>query len=112
MLDATPAKREHARMITQRFHLYVERTDASMNMARFYAISIEPDLFGEACLMRRWGRIGTKGQTMIQRFDTEREAVVQFLDLLQKKRQRGYSTISRNRHASDRACHEVKSSAR
>ena len=57
-----------------------------MNMARFYAMSIETNLFGEACLARRWGRIGEKGQTMIQHFETERDAVAMFLDLLRKKR--------------------------
>jgi predicted DNA-binding WGR domain protein len=41
-------------MITQPYHLYVERTDVTKNMARFYAMAIEPNLFGEACLMRRW----------------------------------------------------------
>jgi hypothetical protein len=40
----------------------VERIDARKNMARYYAMSIEPNLFGEACLIRRWGRIGASGQ--------------------------------------------------
>lgn len=82
-------------MITQPYHLYVERTDDTKNMARFYAISIEPNLFGEACLVRRWGRIGTKGQTMSHHFKNEREAVVLFLDLLRRKKRRGYSTVVR-----------------
>ncbi|NEI67322.1 WGR domain-containing protein [Rhizobium leguminosarum] len=61
-------------MIAQRYQLYVERTDASKNMARYYAMSIEPNLFGEACLIRRW----------------EEEAVRLFLQLLRKRRSRGY----------------------
>ena len=32
-------------------------------MARFYAISVEPTLFAETALVRRWGRIGTSGTT-------------------------------------------------
>lgn len=82
-------------MINQPYHLYVERSDATKNMARFYAMPIEPNLFGEACLMRRWGRIGTKGQTMSQHFETEREAVALFLDLLRQKKRRGYAAVVR-----------------
>nr|CAD6437697.1 WGR domain-containing protein [Rhizobium sp. Q54] len=44
-------------MISQPCHLYVERSDASMNMARYYAMSIEANLFGDVCLLRKWGRI-------------------------------------------------------
>ena len=82
-------------MITQPYNLHVEKTDLSKNMARFYAMAIEPNLFGEACLMRRWGRIGTKGQTMSQHFETEREAVALFLDLLRQKKRRGYAAVVR-----------------
>ncbi|AGS25168.1 MULTISPECIES: WGR domain-containing protein [Rhizobium] len=77
-------------MISQPYHLYVERVDASKNMARYYAMSIEPNLFGDICLLRKWGRIGTKGQTMIQHFGREKEAVQLFLELLRQKRKRGY----------------------
>jgi predicted DNA-binding WGR domain protein len=77
-------------MIAQPYHLYIERTDAEKNMARFYAISIEPTLFGEACLMRRWGRIGTRGQLKVHHFEREEEAVELFLELISRKRARGY----------------------
>ena len=94
-LDEDPQKHDHAGMITQPYHLYVERTDLTKNMARFYAMSIEPNLFGEACLMRCWGRIGTSGQTKSHNFETEREAVVLFLDLLRQKKRRGYAAVVR-----------------
>ena len=77
-------------MIAQPYQLYVERTDASKNMARYYAMSIEPNLFGEACLIRRWGRIGARGQRLIHHFKREEEAVGLFLQLLRQKRRRGY----------------------
>jgi predicted DNA-binding WGR domain protein len=80
-------------MIIQPYRLYVERTDVARNMARFYAMSIEPTLFGKACLTRRWGRIGTSGQMMSHHFETEDEAVILFLDLLRQKRRRGYSAV-------------------
>lgn len=92
-MDGAPEKHDHADMITQPYRLYVERTDVSKNMARFYAMAIEPNLFGEACLTRCWGRIGTKGQTMRHHFASEREAVVLFLALLLQKRRRGYCTV-------------------
>lgn len=82
-------------MITQPYRLYVERSDIAKNMARFYAMSIQPNLFGEACLTRRWGRIGTAGQTMSHNFETEQEAVVLFLDLLRQKKRRGYAAVVR-----------------
>ncbi|AGB73287.1 MULTISPECIES: WGR domain-containing protein [Rhizobium] len=77
-------------MIAQPYHLYVERTDVAKNMARYYAMSIEPNLFGDVCLLRKWGRIGSKGQMMIHHFGREEEAVDLFLDLLRRKRKRGY----------------------
>ncbi|MGO7335734.1 WGR domain-containing protein [Rhizobium leguminosarum] len=77
-------------MIAQRYQLYVERIDAKKNMARYYAMSIEPNLFGDACLIRRWGRIGARGQRREHHFTREEEAVRLFLQLLRKRRSRGY----------------------
>jgi hypothetical protein len=50
--------------------LMLERRDASRNMARFYVLAIEPTyvlaieptLFGDATLVREWGRIGSTGR--------------------------------------------------
>lgn len=80
-------------MITQSYRLYVERTDRRHNMARFYALAIERTLFGEICLIRRWGRIGTRGQELAHYFENERDAVLLFLDLTRRKRHRGYLPI-------------------
>ncbi len=89
-LDENWRPSDYAGMLIQPYHLYVERTDEARNMARFYAMTIEPNLFGEICLTRRWGRIGAQGQTKIQHFASERDAVATFLDLLRQKRNRGY----------------------
>lgn len=43
--------------------LCFRRIDGQRNMARFYCLSVEPTLFGEAVLVRAWGRIGTRGQS-------------------------------------------------
>ncbi|MGO7042357.1 WGR domain-containing protein [Rhizobium acaciae] len=77
-------------MIAQPYQLYIERIDAARNMARYYAMSIEPTLFGQACLVRRWGRIGAGGQRLVQYFQYEKEAVDLFLAFLRQKRSRGY----------------------
>lgn len=77
-------------MTKHAFYLYVERTQPAINMARFYALSIEPSLFGTISLVRRWGRIGTTGQEKIHLFEDETEAVTLFLHVARQKRQRGY----------------------
>ncbi|MBY3029468.1 WGR domain-containing protein [Rhizobium leguminosarum] len=73
--------------------LYIERIDPSKNMARFYALSIEPNLFGETSLVRSWGRIGSRGQQKIHVFDSEAKAVDLLLSLLRRKRSRGYRVL-------------------
>ncbi|TAT71426.1 WGR domain-containing protein [Rhizobium ruizarguesonis] len=77
-------------MTVQPYRLYIERIDPSKNMARFYALSIEPNLFGETSLVRSWGRIGSRGQQKIHVFDSETKAVDLLLSLLRRKRSRGY----------------------
>nr|ASK49644.1 hypothetical protein [Agrobacterium vitis] len=77
-------------MITQPYHLYVERIAPEKNMARFYALAVQPTLFGEVSLARAWGRIGTRGQQMLLLFDNENQATNLFLDVLREKRKRGY----------------------
>nr|WP_246729282.1 WGR domain-containing protein [Rhizobium leguminosarum] len=61
-LDVAALCDDHDGMIAQPYQLYVERTDPAKNMARYYAMEIEQTMFGEACLVRRWGRIGKRGQ--------------------------------------------------
>ncbi|NEI06605.1 WGR domain-containing protein [Rhizobium leguminosarum] len=80
-------------MTVQPYRLYIERIDPSKNMARFYALSIEPNLFGETSLVRSWGRIGSRGQQKIHVFDSEAKAVDLLLTLLRKKRSRGYRIL-------------------
>ncbi|GAK72747.1 hypothetical protein RRU01S_27_01360 [Agrobacterium rubi TR3 = NBRC 13261] len=77
-------------MITQPYHLYVERIAPEKNMARFYSLAVQPTLFGDVSLVRAWGRIGTRGQQMVHLFDNESHAIDLFLDVLREKRKRGY----------------------
>lgn len=77
-------------MSKQLYRLCVQRIDPRRNMARFYAMSIEPTLFGDASLVRNWGRIGTRGQWRIDLFRSESEANKRLFALLQEKRRKGY----------------------
>ncbi|VVT01305.1 WGR domain-containing protein [Hoeflea sp. EC-HK425] len=77
-------------MIAQPYHIYIERTDPTKNMARYYALEISGTLFGETCLTRTWGRIGRRGQSKMHMFENEQKAVDLFLDLMRQKRSRGY----------------------
>lgn len=70
--------------------VHLRRIDPSQNMRRFYSLSIQPTLFGGASLVRDWGRIGTRGQSMIETFDTGGEADDAMTRLERSKRRRGY----------------------
>ncbi|MGO7324352.1 WGR domain-containing protein [Rhizobium ruizarguesonis] len=80
-------------MTVQPYRLYIERREPDKNMARFYALSIEPNLFGGTSLVRSWGRIGSRGQQKIHVFDSEAKAVDLLLTLLRRKRSRGYRVL-------------------
>jgi len=44
------------------------------NRQRFYAISLERNLFGAWTVIRQWGRLGTHGQQRTSWHDTQEEA--------------------------------------
>ena len=68
----------------------LRRIDPSLNMRRFYRMSLQPDLFGGVDVVREWGRIGWRGQFLIERHSCEDEAVSSMLALETAKRRRGY----------------------
>ena len=77
-------------MLAQPYRHYVERSDVTRNVARYYAMEISATLFGEIRLTRAWGRIGAQGQAKTHHFESEDDAVRLFLSLICKKRARGY----------------------
>lgn len=77
-------------MHAQSYRLHIQRVDPNRNMARYYELSLEPTLFGEISLVRAWGRIGRRGQRRVDLFATEKRAVEVFLEILRKKRAKGY----------------------
>ena len=53
----------------------MRRIEPEKNMRRFYAMSIQPTLFGEWAVVRSWGRIGTTGRTQLDIHNGPGEAI-------------------------------------
>ena len=70
--------------------LVLERVDRTKNMARYYVLSVEPTLFAELSLVRRWGRIGGVGRTRIDLHASPPLAQIALNTWLERKRRRGY----------------------
>ncbi len=69
--------------------LVLRRVDPETNVHRFYALMIECDLFGRVVLVRRWGRIGTRGRERTD-LHADETAPAEALVNLAAKRRRGY----------------------
>jgi predicted DNA-binding WGR domain protein len=74
-------------------HLVLHRIDPERHVARFYSLMIERDLFGTTRLVRNWGRIGTKGQELVEVFADEIEAGQALETVAAAKRRRGYQDL-------------------
>lgn len=70
--------------------LYLERIDAGQNMARFYCLAVEVDLFGDIVSIRRWGRIGGSGRQITSQWESVTDALGDIERYAAAKRQRGY----------------------
>lgn len=78
---------------TESLPVHLRRIDPTQNMRRFYALAIQPTLFGGASVIRNWGRIGSNGQAMMQTFDRPDEADDALRRLERSKRRRGYRDV-------------------
>ena len=70
--------------------IHLTHVDPDQNMARFYEMSVQPTLFGEATVFRNWGRIGTRGQSMMVTYPGANEAAAAVTKLERQKQRRGY----------------------
>lgn len=70
--------------------LLLHRRDPDRNMARFYRLSLEPNLFGGVSLVRNWGRIGTTGRLRIDLHPDEAAAERARTGIAARKQRRGY----------------------
>ncbi|WP_254436081.1 WGR domain-containing protein [Ruegeria arenilitoris] len=73
--------------------VHLIHVDPDVNMARFYGIELQPTLFGEVCVLRTWGRIGTNGQAMMVTYDDETQAAEALQKLEKQKLRRGYVPV-------------------
>jgi len=73
---------------------YLTCINPEQNKHRFYSIAVQDGLFGDFYLIRHWGRIGTKGRSMSQGFDTLEQVQRQIDRLLQIRKRHGYSLKS------------------
>ncbi|MCE2576728.1 WGR domain-containing protein [Komagataeibacter sp. FNDCR2] len=73
---------------------YMRRIHPEKNEWRYYAMTVQPDLFGGAALLRRWGRIGSEGTTRLDLYTNEGEAANALAALVRHRKKRGYQVIS------------------
>ncbi len=70
--------------------IHLEKIDAQANCYRFYEIGIERDLFAEAALVVRWGRIGGRGRSRIAGSGSTAQAHDMATRILQLRLKHGY----------------------
>jgi len=68
----------------------LRRIDPAKNMARFYAMEVQLDLFGAIMLMRQWGRLGTGGRIAGEPYASIALAKNALERQAARKRRRGY----------------------
>ena len=69
----------------------LEKIIPEKRQCRFYVMNVTRTLFGEWCLIREWGRIGsTGGQSMTDYTDSKEEAETALTKLSDQKCRRGY----------------------
>jgi predicted DNA-binding WGR domain protein len=73
----------------------LRRIDPARHMARFYAMDVQPDLFGCIILTKQWGRIGTHGRRVGESHATEALAVAALQRQAERKRRGGISKAQR-----------------
>jgi predicted DNA-binding WGR domain protein len=68
----------------------LRRIDPAQNMARFYRLDVQPDLFGGWSFTREWGRIGQPGTVKTLPCPSESEGLAALERQSRAKRKRGY----------------------
>ncbi len=68
----------------------LQRRDAAENVSRFYRLDVQPDVFGQWSLSRKWGRIGSAGTLLVQSFPTQANAEAAAARLRRLKERKAY----------------------
>ncbi len=74
--------------------IYLEYHDEEQNKHRFYQLFVMVGLFSDWSLVREWGRIGSAGTVRKDIFETEAEAELARIDILQQKVKKGDCLLS------------------
>ena len=74
-------------------YAYLVSVDPSLNRYRFYTLSWQPSLFGGGAIVRRWGRIGSKGRWRALFFGSRGEAQKTMEEILKRRLGHGYSVV-------------------
>ncbi len=69
---------------------YLTNIDPKQNRYRFYYITVQPGLFENFRLIRRWGRVGSEGRRLSRSFETIEELNKEIQRLLRIRERRGY----------------------
>lgn len=76
--------------------IFLHRIEPAVNMRRFYTLEVCPTLLGSWALIRRWGRIGSSGQSQEIWYDSESTARRAGEQICLKKLRRGYVRMHSN----------------
>jgi predicted DNA-binding WGR domain protein len=68
----------------------LHRSDPARNMWRYYRLDVQPDLFGQWCFVREWGRTGSSGQTRSVPYPNPAQAEAALEKQRRAKERRGY----------------------
>ncbi len=72
----------------------LEKINPGRRQKRFYLLQVTQTLFGEWCLIREWGRIGSAGgQQRVEYHSTEAQARAALANIKAAKLRRGYAPI-------------------
>jgi predicted DNA-binding WGR domain protein len=67
-----------------------DQTQPGQNLHRYYALEVQPNLFGDFSLICSWGRISRSRQMENDLCTSEAEAHARFRRKLHEKQRRGY----------------------
>ncbi len=72
------------------YYASLQKHDTETDQHWFYALCVQPSLFGDWSLMREWGRIGSEGQVKVDWHVSQERAEAAFEELLRSKQKSGY----------------------
>lgn len=93
-LDRSQRRVDHRDMAHDDLNKHFRKICPLQNIQRFYSVTVRQNLFGEWCVIRTWGRIGTIGQRLQQTVDSKAQAIEIFARLTEFRLQRGYYQTS------------------